>query len=135
MLRRIPHTLPRATLALLAPLTLAGCGGAKTVRVEGHELRFGLDEYRILPRDVSVPPGPLRMVVRNRGVLTHNLTLERENRDASGNAVVLASSSTIMPGATVTVTTSAPLRPGRYALLSTISNQADLGMSGTLIVR
>jgi hypothetical protein len=119
--------------SLLAALLLSGCGGGNTVRVDSGQLNLSLDEYRILPRSVSVPAGPLRITVVNHGILTHNLTLELENRDSNGQPVSVASTSTIMPGASATIAKT--LRPGRYAMLSTVANQADLGMSGTLVVR
>jgi hypothetical protein len=110
---------------IVAPL-LSGCGGAATVRVDSGRLSLTLDEYRILPRSVSVPAGALQITVANRGILTHNLTLKRAG-------VAVATTSTIMPGATATLAKT--LRPGRYTMTSAVANQADLGMSGTLIVR
>jgi uncharacterized cupredoxin-like copper-binding protein len=47
---------------------------------------------------------------------------------------VLGATGIIMPGASGSVTLTL-LRRGRYELRSTIANQADLGMYGTLIVR
>ncbi len=111
---------------LVAGLPLAGCGGTSTVRVNSGRLSLTLDEYRILPRSVSVPAGALEITVANHGILTHNLTLKRAN-------ATVATTSTIMPGATTTLAKALP--PGRYAMVSTVANQADLGMSGTLIVR
>jgi hypothetical protein len=125
---------PLLPLLLLAALLLAGCGAGATVRLNDRRVAFTLDEYRILPRTVSVPPGRIRIVVSNRGILTHNLFLELENDDSEGNPVILARTPTLMPGASTSQLTP-PLRAGRYKLLSTIANQADLGMSGTLIVR
>lgn len=120
-------------LTLTATLLLTGCGSSATVRVRTGSLSIALDEYRILPRSVSVPSGPVRITVVNHGILTHNLTLQLENRDSEGQTVTVASTHTIMPGATAVI--AAKLRPGRYAMVSKIANQADLGMSGTLIVR
>lgn len=118
----------------MALLAVSGCGAAKTVRIEGHLLSMTLDEYRILPRSVSVPAGRLRILAHNSGILTHNLTIELENLDSNGNPVILASTATIMPGTTKTIVTSL-LSPGRFKLISTVANQAVLGMEGTLIVR
>ncbi len=111
---------------LIAMLPLAGCGDAKTVRTNSGLVSLSLEEYRILPRSLSVPAGAVRITVANHGILTHNLTLERGN-------VAVAGTSTIMPGATAVISTT--LRPGRYAMVSTVANQADLGMSGKLVVR
>jgi hypothetical protein len=125
------YSLDPMRLRLLLPwlgaaLLLAGCGGAKTVRLADGQLSLSLDEYRIVPRSVSVPAGALRITVANRGILTHNLTLKR-------GGIVVATTSTLMPGAIATIAKT--LRPGRYTMSSTVANQADLGMSGTLVVR
>lgn len=114
-------------LALLCGLALAGCASTKTTAITHHELRLSEDEYRILPRSVSVPPGRLKIVVTNDGVVPHSLVVEQ-------GGVTLASLGTILPGAQggpVKVT----LAPGRYTLASTLSNQSNLGMMATLIVR
>jgi plastocyanin len=112
--------------SVIAALLLTGCAGGGTTRVNDGRLSLSLDEYRILPRRVSVPAGTLRITVVNHGILTHNLTLKRNN-------VQVASTSTIMPGATVVIAKT--LRAGSYTMASTVANQADLGMSGTLTVR
>jgi hypothetical protein len=124
-------------VALLAPLipvgALAGCGAGTTARVSGHRVALALEEYRILPQTVSVPAGRLQIVAHNRGILTHNLEVERGSLDST-ERTVLATIHTLLPGASESVLTQ-PLAPGRYLLVSTVGNQAVLGMSGTLIVR
>ncbi|HEY3759538.1 MAG TPA: hypothetical protein VGL37_07230 [Solirubrobacteraceae bacterium] len=119
--------------AALAALALAGCGAARTVRLPSHELKLALSEYRIEPSSTSVPPGPLLIVARNRGILTHNVELERGSLD-SNERTVLATIHTLLPGASEAKRTP-PLAPGRYLLVSTIDDQTTLGMSATLIVR
>jgi len=124
----------RLGLLAVAALVLPGCGSATTVRVGGHQLNLTLDEYRIQPMTVSVPPGPIRIVARNRGILTHDIAVELESGGVGSPSAILAASPTIMPGATGVLHVPA-LNPGRYGLASTVSNQADLGMIGTLTVR
>ena len=112
---------------LCAALALTGCAATKTTVLPRHELRVREDEYRILPRSVSVPPGRLKIVVANAGVLAHNLVVEHDG-------AVVAAVPTILPGATggpIKVT----LAPGTYTLASTLSSQANLGMEATLHVR
>jgi hypothetical protein len=119
--------------ALLTPLLLAGCGETRPLHVAGHRLALTLEEYRILPQTVSVPPGPLTIVAHNRGILTHNVALERGSLDSSEREI-LADVPTLLPGRSGSRLTQ-PLAPGRYLLVSTIGNQAVLGMAATLIVR
>jgi hypothetical protein len=120
-------------VALLAPLLLAGCGEGRIAHVEGHRLALTLQEYRILPRTVSVPAGRLKLVACNHGILPHNVAVERGSLDSSEREI-LAVVHTLLPGACEAQVTQ-PLAPGRYLLASTIGNQAVLGMSSTLVVR
>jgi len=103
------------------------------VRQRGHLLRLALQEYRIVPQSVSVPAGRLQIVARNGGILAHNIAVE-VGRLAEGNPDVIAASGTIMPGSSATLSVDLP-HAGRYLLVSTIANQRDLGMNGTLVVR
>jgi hypothetical protein len=120
-------------LAALAALPLAGCGTGRTVRLTGHRLAVTLTEYRIVPGTTSVPAGRLRIVAFNRGILTHNVELQRGTLDSNERPFV-AAIHTLLPGASEAVLTP-PLTPGRYLLVSTVTNQEALGMSATLIVR
>ncbi len=119
--------------ALLTALLLAGCGSGQTVRVTDHHLALTLEEYRILPQTVSVPAGPLTIAACNRGILTHNVALERGSLD-SDERTTLIDIPTLLPGRCGSVE-APPLTPGRYLLASTVGNQAVLGMAATLIVR
>jgi len=126
--------LVSVALALLGAGALAGCGAAPTVRMRTHVVRLELDEYRIVPQSVSVPAGRVTIVAVNRGILTHDVAVERGHADVEGQRAVLAATGIIMPGASGSLTLTLS-HPGRYELRSTIANQADLGMYGTLIVR
>jgi hypothetical protein len=119
--------------ALLAALLLTGCGTEQTRQVTGHRLALTLEEYRILPQTVSVPAGALRITACNRGILTHNVALQRGTLD-SDERTTLTGIPTLLPGRCGSVLTS-PLTPGHYLLTSTVGNQAVLGMAATLIVR
>jgi plastocyanin len=117
----------------LTPVALAGCG-TKTARIDSHELRLRLEEFRFVPQSVSVPPGRLKIVAVNAGALTHNVVVELTHRDSNGNPVIKAAIPTILPGQT-SLPLKVDLPPGRYLVVSTLSNQADLGMTATLTVR
>jgi plastocyanin len=128
-----PALATRWIALALTPLALAGCG-TKTARIDNHELRLRLEEFRFVPQSVSVPPGRLKIIAVNAGVLTHNVVVELVHRDSNGNPVIKAAIPTIMPGQT-SLPLKVDLPPGHYLLVSTISNQADLGMAATLTVR
>ena len=127
---------PRAVISMLlaAAAVLAGGCGDEPVAVGGRTLRLRLDEYRILPQDVRVAPGRLRIVATNVGRLTHNVKVVREDRD-DGEAPTeeLGGTRSTQPGESASVTFKA-LRPGRYRLACTIANHDDLGQYGTLVV-
>jgi hypothetical protein len=119
--------------AALASLLLAGCGTSTALHTRSHELDVTLTEYRITPQSASVPPGRLRIVARNRGILTHNVEIERGTLD-SGERSILETIHTLLPGASGAVVTG-PLAPGKYLLVSAVGNQTTLGMAATLLVR
>ncbi len=131
-LRPIIRRTVLTPLALLA-LALGGCG-AGTVHLQGHAVQLTLSEYAIRPQNVSVPAGTIEIVAHNHGILTHDVAVERESGPSEAEMPALSSTGTIMPGKSGTLTITLR-RPGRYVLASTIANQSDLGMRGTLTVR
>jgi plastocyanin len=121
--------------ALVAALALAACGGGDPVEVDGRTLRLRLDEYRILPQDVGVSAGRLRIVATNVGRLTHNVKIVKEDPDDSEAPVAeVGGTRSTQPGESAAVTFE-ELEPGEYRLACTIANHDDLGQYGTLIVR
>jgi plastocyanin len=128
---RLP-ALPFA--ALLALLPVASCGdgeGSKagppvTVAV-GQVLRVTAHEYSFKPAAV-VAHGATALQVRleNDGSLAHNLRLRRDGRELGGTPSIAAGGS---GSATIRV------RPGRYELLCTVGDHAELGMKGELRVK
>jgi plastocyanin len=125
--------LAASALALAAPL--AGCGEDDPVPVEGRTLRVELDEFRIVPEDVAVASGRLRIVATNVGRLTHNLKVVKEDEeDREAPPTELGGTGTAQPGETATFTFE-DLKPGEYRIVCTITNHDDLGQYGELIVR
>jgi plastocyanin len=119
--------LARAAAALLATLLLAGCGaGEPTVHAGGGAIAITLDDFLIAPQDVVVPRGPVTLRIADRGRLRHSFRLW--GADSEPVAV-----RTIFPGEEKVRT--ADLAPGEYRMVCTVSNHAELGMSGRLVVR
>lgn len=116
---------------LVATLTLVlgGCWGGDTVVQEGRVVTVTLDDYAIMPQDISVPAGRVRFVASNAGRLTHNLRIE----DPGDGTEPLGGTDTAQPGGTVR--TSVDLEPGTYLLRCSLANHDDLGMRGELTVR
>lgn len=123
-------------LALVAVLA-AGCGQDKTVRVTGGVLRLDVDEYRILPQRVSIPPGRVKILIHDVGKLTHNVHVEDPSHlDEQGNPLELGGTPTAHPGTgpTTRKATTLLLAKGTYRLVCTIANHEVLGQYATLIV-
>jgi len=131
-----PVPFARAICALpvaLALAVLAGGCGEQPREIEGRELRVRLDEFRIVPQDVKVRPGRLRIVATNAGRLTHNVKIVRQDEDdLEAPATEIGGTRTAQPGESVPVTLN--LKPGEYRLACTIANHDDLGQYGTLVV-
>jgi uncharacterized cupredoxin-like copper-binding protein len=126
---RLPTAAALAAIALL----LGGCGGGDVFRTDRPILHITLDEYRIVPQDIEIKTGRIKLVVRNAGRLTHNLVIQVPG-GPDGKPMPIDRVATMQPGQTaepVKVT----LAPGEYRLACTIANHDDLGQFGTLKVR
>lgn len=123
---------PALLLALVLAAAAAACGESAPVPAKNRTIGLRLDEYRILPQRVSAPAGRLRLIVRNRGILTHNVTVQTIP-PPGGQAETIARAPTVQPGARSEVTFT--IGPGTYELVCKIGNHDDLGQVGELIVR
>jgi plastocyanin len=129
----MPRRLPLLALICILPPAAAGCGGGDPVPVRNRTIGLKLDEYRIRPQEVSAPAGDLRLIVRNRGRLTHNVAVETIPSDPEDKPTVLFRTDTTHPGDRAETRFS--LRPGHYRLVCTIANHSYLGQFGTLVVK
>jgi hypothetical protein len=116
-----------------AAVGVGGCGDPPAVPVQNRTIGLKLDEYRILPKIVIAPAGPLRMIVRNRGILTHNVAVRTIPSDPDKEPREIKRTATMHPGERVE--TRFTITPGTYRLVCTIANHDDLGQTGTLIVK
>jgi hypothetical protein len=128
--------MPRVRLLpflLVAAAWPAGCGDPEPIPVENRTIGLRLDEYRIMPQAVSAPAGRLRLIIRNRGILTHNVQVQTiPPVGAEEPADVIARTPTVHAGERSEVTFDIPR--GRYRLVCTIGNHDDLGQTGMLVV-
>jgi plastocyanin len=115
-------------------LCLTGCGGgddeeqARSVTVNPNStLRVTADEYSFDPRRVIVRgAGPLTIRLRNDGELAHNLRVERDGEDIGGTPTF---------GGGETQAGRVNLEHGRYEMVCTVGDHAELGMTGELEVK
>jgi uncharacterized cupredoxin-like copper-binding protein len=126
-------TTTAAALTAVA-LVLGSCGDDGVFRNHRPQLDLTVDEYRIVPQNITTQPGRLKFVVRNTGRLTHNLVIEVPPAKPDGNPEIVNRTATMQPGQTaepIKVT----LKPGVYRLVCTIANHDDLGQFGKLTVQ
>jgi uncharacterized cupredoxin-like copper-binding protein len=118
--------------ALLA--CLGACGGdddetePRAVTVKPNStLSVTAREYSFDPEEVVVRgAGPLTLRLRNAGELAHNLKLLRGDEEVGGTPT--------FPGGE-TRSGRVNLEHGRYEMICTVGDHAELGMTGTLEVR
>lgn len=114
-------------------LLLAGCG-SQLVKVDSSVLRVRIDEYSITPDNVEMHAGRIKIVAVNTGQLTHDVKVEAVKPNAAGNPVVLGGTGILHPGNKIT-SPKLTLAPGKYKLIDTVGNHADLGDYGTLTIK
>jgi plastocyanin len=115
-------------------LLFVACGGdeddkaARSVSVKPNStLRVIATEYAYDPGRVEVRgAGPLTIRLRNDGSLAHNLELTRNGETIGGTPT--------FPGGE-TRSGRVNLEHGRYEMVCTVGDHAELGMRGTLEVR
>jgi plastocyanin len=125
----------RRLAAPCAVLVLAaGCGGddqqssGRTVTVgSGGAVTIKAHEYAFDPDRVVVQgPGSLTIRLRNDGDLAHNIRVRRGGEEVGGTP-------SFPPGRTESAKLRLP--PGKYELLCTVGDHAELGMKGVLEVK
>jgi plastocyanin len=90
-------------------------------------LRVTADEYSFDPGRVVVRgAGPLTLRLRNVGELAHNLRVERDGEDIGGTPTF---------GGGETQAGRVNLEHGRYEMVCTVGDHAELGMRGDLEVK
>src|SRR5437763_15658306 len=131
---RSPMRALAVCCALAAAAVAAGCG-EKTVNVRGDVVRLRLEEYRMVPQQISVAGPRVRIVATDAGILTHNVKIfSTTQTDSEGKPIQVGDGTpTAHPGETVTSKV-LTLAPGRYRLACSIANHDDLGLHGILIV-
>jgi plastocyanin len=115
-------------------LCLAGCGGddeekpVRSVTVKPNStLSVTATDYAFDPGRVVVSgAGRLTIELENAGDLAHNLRIEREGEEIGGTPT--------FPGGE-TQSGVVNLEHGRYQMICTVGDHAELGMTGELEVR
>jgi plastocyanin len=105
----------------------SGDGGGAVTLKGGQPLTVSGDEYSFDPATVVLEgAGELRIRLENDGTLAHNLKLVRDDTEVGGTASLPAGDT---GSATVRVSS------GRYEMVCTVGDHAELGMTGELQVK
>lgn len=124
-----------AAALVVAAGTVAGCGQRQHFYFGlDHTIPVTLTDYRIAPQNIVVNGGQVHLVVRNTGILPHNLVIEQFRTPRGAVPHVYGKSPTIHGGQTATEREPIFLRPGIYRMRCALANHDDLGQWGTLKV-
>jgi plastocyanin len=119
--------LARATVALVALAAVIGCGGDEpTAVVHDKTVEITLDEFLIAPQNLTAKPGRVTFRVADRGRLRHSFRIWGADSAPVEIESVFPGEETVRVG---------ELARGEYRMVCTVSNHAELGMTGRLVVR
>lgn len=128
----VPHALATAehdstSLTLFADavggFATAGSGGPADGAAE-LSATIHFKDFELDPDSVKVAPGMVRFTLKNEGRYTHDFRIEGNGIDDRSPRI----------GAGRTIEWSIALQPGEYKISCPVSNHADRGMTGTLVV-
>lgn len=105
-----------------SPGAPASGGGAKPAALPAATINF--KDFELDPNEVTVAAGTVRFTLVNEGRYTHDFRVEGNGVDQNSPRI----------GAGRTLTWELALGPGDYKISCPISNHADRGMTGTLVV-
>jgi hypothetical protein len=118
---------------LLYIVVLRG-GQDPMVRINSGRIDMTMREFTMTPQSVSVRQGNISVYVTNKGTQVHNLQIETiVPRSSDDKPKLLLGVKAMQPGETESG--SVTLSPGKYRWRSSISNDDDLGMYGSIEVR
>ena len=121
-------------LATGPPADARRSSGGVDPRSGGFELALG--EWALSPEAKAIRPGPVTLVIRNRGKFRHGVELELrrvDDRHGHGGDDEDAESIRLEPGEATRLTLN--LAPGVYELECFVSHHDDLGMRAVIEVR
>lgn len=113
---------------LAAALSPIACGGpaAGDLRGTPSPIRLTIGEFHVSPQNIVVRPGALSIVVRNAGVLDHQLAIGQD-------AMILDRTGWLRPGQSAPLTLR--LARGDYDVFDPTENNDAAGISGSIDVR
>ena len=135
---------PRVALALVAAVSstvLLAVPASAADTASGSEVSIALVEWKLLPGQITVRPGRVTFVVRNRGTIDHEFLILRSDRHHHSLAVMkgravetgrLGEIPLIPKGVTKRITLRVPR--GKYILLCNLLGHYQAGQYASLRV-
>jgi len=108
----------------LAPGSLVPAPAAAPTPLPPAEVRVGLKDFELDPNEIAARSGGLTFVLVNEGRFTHDFHVEGNGVDDHSGRI----------GAGRTSEWKITLVPGTYKVSCLVSNHAERGMTGTLVV-
>jgi uncharacterized cupredoxin-like copper-binding protein len=107
-----------------AALLVAAAVAAGFAGTAPQAVKLVAKEFAFEPKEIRVKAGqPVRLVLENKGVIEHDLVLDKLG----------VKTSPIQPGKTAEVTFT-PKAKGRYPIVCSVPGHKEAGMTGTLVV-
>lgn len=97
------------------------------LKAGGQQVGIILNEWSILPANLTIPPGSVTFVVTNKGQASHNLTISGPNGVLGQTPDFTASQGPKNIALT--------LQPGTYQMVCSIPGHAEKGMTSVLTVK
>jgi plastocyanin len=97
------------------------------------ELRIAMGEWAVVPQARAVRPGPVTLVISNRGKQTHGFEIKAESGAGREHGRLERESAIVPPGKTVRMRVTLPT--GVYEIECYVADHDDLGMQGLMEVR
>jgi plastocyanin len=97
------------------------------------ELRIAMGEWAVVPQARAVRPGPVTLVISNRGRQTHGFEIKAESGAGREGGRLERQSAIVPPGRTVRMRVTLPT--GVYEIECYVADHDDLGMQGLMEVR
>jgi hypothetical protein len=116
---------PLLIAPLLAALAVGGCVDSSHTTARNRTVSLTLKDFRIHPQNVDARAGEITFVVRNDGIMAHDLRVKRGRH-------VYGGTTTIAPGASQSKTMH--LKQGHYRIFSSLHRDETLGQYGKLVV-
>lgn len=115
----------RTLLALVvAGLAVSVAVGAGLAGTTPKVVKITAKEFAFEPKEVKVKAGqPVKLVLENKGVIEHDIVLDKLG----------VKTSVIQPGKAAELTFT-PKAKGRYPILCSVPGHKEAGMTGTLVV-